>query len=206
MLRKVAQFTSDKLNEKCRDYNSTLHILNGQNLPTLLWKYSAWPVFINFQTPMSKKWWILWWCEEGRAQAATSMRPMGSIRRNSRHSGFSKVRYRMAKATGMLGTTTSQCCGSRMFIPDPGSDFFPSGIPDPKSEFFHPGFRIRIKEFNPKTQTRKNGFLALGNMIRVVHPGSGSWLFTLPGSRGQKAPDPGSGSATLLPVSTVSDS
>ncbi len=53
-----------------------------------------------------------------------------------------------------------------MFIPDPiffhpGSELFPS--------------RIRIKEiiFNPK-----NGFSALGNMIRVVHPGSGSWLFT----------------------------
>ncbi len=30
-------------------------------------------------------------------------------------------------------------------------------------------------------------------MIRVVHPGSGSWFFTHPGSRGQKAPDPGSG-------------
>jgi hypothetical protein len=38
-------------------------------------------------------------------------------------------------------------------------------------------------------------------MIRVVHPGSESLLFTHPGSRiqGSKtAPDPGSGSATLL--------
>ncbi len=25
----------------------------------------------------------------------------------------------------------NQCCGSGMFIPDPGSDFFPSRIPDP---------------------------------------------------------------------------
>ncbi len=32
----------------------------------------------------------------------------------------------------------------------------------------------------------KNCFQALGNMIRVVHPGSGSWFFTHPGSRGQK--------------------
>ncbi len=52
----------------------------------------------------------------------------------------------------------------------PGSEFFPSRIPHPN--FFHPGSRIRIKEFmyfNPK-----NCFQALGNMIRVVHPGSGS--------------------------------
>jgi hypothetical protein len=41
--------------------------------------------------------------------------------------------------------------------------------------------RIRAKErkyFNPK-----NCFLALGNMVRVVHPGSGSWFLTHPGSR-----------------------
>ncbi len=41
-----------------------------------------------------------------------------------------------------------------MFIPDPGSDFFPSRIPDPNC--LHPESRIRIKEFkyfiylNPK--------------------------------------------------------
>ncbi len=43
-----------------------------------------------------------------------------------------------------------KCCGSEMFIPDPGSDFFPSRIPP---NCFHPGSRIRIKEFeyfNPK--------------------------------------------------------
>jgi hypothetical protein len=38
--------------------------------------------------------------------------------------------------------------------------------------FFHPGSRIRIKEF--KYFNPKNCFQALGNMIRVVHPGSGS--------------------------------
>jgi hypothetical protein len=59
-----------------------------------------------------------------------------------------------------------------MFIPDPGSDFFPSRILDL-------GSQIRIK-------TQKNGFKALGNMIRVVHPGSGSLLFTHLGSRSQK--------------------
>ncbi len=38
-----------------------------------------------------------------------------------------------------------QCGGSGMFIPDPGSDFFPSWIPDPNC--LHPGSRILIKEF-----------------------------------------------------------
>ncbi len=49
----------------------------------------------------------------------------------------------------------NQCCGSGMFIPDPGSDFFPSRIPDPNC--LPPGSRIRIKEFkyfNPK-KTKK---------------------------------------------------
>ncbi len=46
--------------------------------------------------------------------------------------------------------TDYQCCGSRMFIPNP--NFSQAWIPDP--DFFHPGSRIRIKEFfqyfNPK--------------------------------------------------------
>ncbi len=53
-----------------------------------------------------------------------------------------------------------QSCGSGMFIPDP--NFFRS--------------RIRIKEFkyfNPIKMVSK----LFGNMIRVVRPGSGSWLF-----------------------------
>jgi hypothetical protein len=43
------------------------------------------------------------------------------------------------KRTAFLSNrTTDQCCGSGMFIPDPGSDFFPSrirtvSIPDPGS-------------------------------------------------------------------------
>jgi hypothetical protein len=60
-----------------------------------------------------------------------------------------------------------KCCGSWMFIPD--------------SKFFHP--RIRIfsildphplpsKKFSILTQN--NGLKALGNMIRVFHPGSES--------------------------------
>jgi hypothetical protein len=74
-----------------------------------------------------------------------------------------------------------------LVFPDPGSDFFPSRI------------RIRIKEF--KFFNPKNGFQALGNMIRVVHFGSLIRILTFYPSRipdpGVKAPDPGSGSATL---------
>jgi hypothetical protein len=56
----------------------------------------------------------------------------------------------------------NQCCGCGMFIPDP--TFF-----HPGSEFFHPG-----SAKNLSILTQKNGFQALGNMIRDVHPGSGS--------------------------------
>ncbi len=52
----------------------------------------------------------------------------------------------------------------------PGSEFFPSRIPD----------------LHQRILTQKLVFYALGNMIRVVHPGSGSWFFTHPGSRDQK--------------------
>ncbi len=67
--------------------------------------------------------------------------------------------------------------GSGMFFPDP--------------TFFHPGSASK----NSSILTKKNGFQALENMIRVVHPGSGCWLFTHPGSRIQgpkrhRIPDP----------------
>jgi hypothetical protein len=58
-------------------------------------------------------------------------------------------------------------------IPDPRSRV--KKIPDPGSESASKNLSI----FNPK-----NGFSALENMIPDVHPGSGSWHFTHPGSRG----------------------
>jgi hypothetical protein len=67
----------------------------------------------------------------------------------------------------------SLCDGILQFsVADPGCL---SRIPDPN--FFHPGSeffpsRTLIKEF--KYFTPKICFYALGNMIRVVHPGSGS--------------------------------
>ncbi len=69
-----------------------------------------------------------------------------------------------------------------MFIPDP--NFFQSWIPDPN--FFRPVPGSASKNLNILTQ--KKWFQALPNMIRAVHPGSGSWFLTHPGSgsRGQK--------------------
>jgi hypothetical protein len=102
--------------------------------------------------------------------------------------------------------------GSEFFpsqIPDPGSQFFPSWIPDPGSEFFSsrildPGSASQNLGILPK----KNGFSALRNMIRVFHPGSGSWIRILnfypsrililyvrsqiQGSKRHWSPDPGS--------------
>ena len=71
-------------------------------------------------------------------------------------------------------------------------------IPNPI--FFHPSLIRASKNF--WILTPKNALKALGNKIRVVHPGSGSRLFTHPGSlildpRVKKATDPGSRSATL---------
>jgi hypothetical protein len=62
-----------------------------------------------------------------------------------------------------------QCCGSGIIIPNPGSEFFhpKSRIPDQKDS----GSAFASKNssiFNPN-----NASLALGNMIRDAHPGSG---------------------------------
>jgi hypothetical protein len=82
-----------------------------------------------------------------------------------------------------------QCCGSGMFIPDPGSDFFPSRI-----RIFHPGSRIRIKEFkyfNPP----KKWFLS----SRKYDPGCSSripdpdpYLLPIQDPGVKRAPGPGS--------------
>ncbi len=92
-------------------------------------------------------------------------------------------------------------------IPDPGSKFFASWIPDPGSEFFpsrilDPGCALK----NLSILTKKNGFSARRNMIRVFDPGSGSriWILTfylsqilildprswIQGSKRHRIPDP----------------
>ncbi len=67
---------------------------------------------------------------------------------------------------------SDQCCGSGMFVPDPGSEF---SIPDPGSKKFR--IRIRIQEF--KYFNPKNRFYACGKIIWDVHPGFG--FFPHPG-------------------------
>jgi hypothetical protein len=107
--------------------------------------------------------------------------------------------------------------GSEFFlaqIPDPGSQLFPSGIPDPGSEFFP----SRILDPGSASQnlgilTKKNGFSAFRNMIRVFHPGTGCQIRILnfypsrilimysrsriQGLKRHRSPDPGSGFETL---------
>ncbi len=76
--------------------------------------------------------------------------------------------------------TSFQCCGSGMFIPNPGFDFFQSRVPDPI--FCHPGSRICIKEFkyfNPKKWFLSSQWSGLF----IPDPDPGSWFFTHPGSR-----------------------
>jgi hypothetical protein len=85
-----------------------------------------------------------------------------------------------------------------MFIPDLGSDFFPSRIPDLNR--FHPGSRFRIKEFkyfNPKIWFLSSRKYDTGCSSQIPDADPDFLLIPDPGSRGQKAPDPGSGSATL---------
>jgi hypothetical protein len=75
-----------------------------------------------------------------------------------------------------------QCCGSRMFIPYPGSKFFPSRIPDPPSK--------NLSILTQKIDSKKKK--ALGNIIRVVHPGSGSGFFyptRIQGSKKHRIPE-----------------
>ncbi len=91
--------------------------------------------------------------------------------------------------------TYFQCCGSGMFIPDLGSDFFPSrirtvSIPDPHQ---------RISILTPKKP--KKWFLSSrkydpGCSSRIPDPDADFQSIPDPGVK--KAPDPGSGSATLI--------
>jgi hypothetical protein len=99
------------------------------------------------------------------------------------------------------------CNNKKISVADPGCL---SRIPDPTFSNPDPRHelspsRIRIKEFIQRILyilTQKNGFLALENMIRVVHSVSRIRMRTFYPSRipvpgVKKAPDPGSGSATL---------
>ncbi len=83
-----------------------------------------------------------------------------------------------------------QCCGSGMFFPDPGSEFFLSRIQGQKDS----RIRIRIEEF---TLSQKIVSKLLEIWSKNIHPGS--WFCNSSRMQGsKKASDPGSGSATLV--------
>ncbi len=93
--------------------------------------------------------------------------------------------------------TKQQCCGSGMFIPDPGSDFFPSRIPDPNC--LHPGSSSKnLSILTPKKSKKMVSKLEkIWSGLFIPDPGSWCWLSPIPdpGSRGQKGtqsriPDP----------------
>ncbi len=88
-----------------------------------------------------------------------------------------------------------QCCGSGMFIPDPGSDFFPSRIPDPNC--LHLGSRILIKEFKNFQKKTKKWFLSSkkydpGCSSRIPDPDTDFLPSRIPDPGVKKAPNPGS--------------
>jgi hypothetical protein len=84
-----------------------------------------------------------------------------------------------------------------MFIPDPGSHFFPSRIPDPNC--LHPGSRILIKEFKYFTPKKpKKWFLSSkkkydpGCSSRIPDPDADFLPSRIPDPGVKKAPNPGS--------------
>ncbi len=81
----------------------------------------------------------------------------------------------------------------------PGSDFFPSRIPDPNC-LLHRGSRIRIKEFkyfNPKKWLLSSRKYDPGCSSRIPDSDADLTPSRIPDPGFKKAPDPGSGSATL---------
>jgi len=72
-----------------------------------------------------------------------------------------------------------QCCRSGMFIPD--LTFFHHGSRIRNVSIPDPGSSKNLSILTPKKL--KKGLKAIKNMIWVVHPGSGCWLSTHPGSR-----------------------
>ncbi len=136
------------------------------------------------------------------------------------------LRFRRQGRQGSCAWIGLQCCGSGMFIPDPGSWFLP--IPDPGSKNrnkregwkkidvipfyvatnFTKLFIILVWSAKEKNlgQFSKNYTIELFTQkivtilskVWVWDPGSGKNLFRIPDLGVKKAPDPGSGSATLV--------
>jgi hypothetical protein len=73
------------------------------------------------------------------------------------HEGLGYIVISLNRKSSLIDMLSSiQCCGSGMFIPDPGSEMF---IPDPGSDFFP----SRIPDLGSASKnlsilTKKNGF------------------------------------------------
>ncbi len=100
---------------------------------------------------------------------------------------------------------TDQCCGSGTFIPDPGSDFFPSrirtvSIPDPGSSSKNWSISTpkKAKKWFFSSKKYDPGCSSRIRMLTFSHPGS-----RIQGSKRHPIPDPGSGSATLVQIRTM---
>jgi hypothetical protein len=76
--------------------------------------------------------------------------------------------YQSPNATNYRTETDDRSPVLRIKDVYPRSDFSHTG-----SEFFHPGSRIRIKEFK---YFNHKWFLSSRKYVRVVYPGSGSWI------------------------------
>jgi hypothetical protein len=118
------------------------------------------------------------------------------------------------KAVNIILKWKYQCCGSGMymFIPDP--DFYPSRISDQKTATKERGEnKFVIVPFFVATKIIKLKIILIrANLQRIIElstqkivkklsgfwdPGSGKNLFRIPDTWFKKAPDPGSGYATL---------
>jgi hypothetical protein len=97
------------------------------------------------------------------------------------------------------------CCGSGIFIPDPGSEFFhpvPGSLLDPGSKRFpdpESGFASASKNLSIFTQKivskiseKLSGMFVPDPDLDFFYPSQ------IPDPGVKKAPDPGSGSATLV--------
>jgi hypothetical protein len=99
--------------------------------------------------------------------------------------------HQLLTATRHLYHSYGQCCGSRMFIPDSGSNFI------------HPRSRIGIKEFKyVPILTQKIVSKLSDDHVFIPDPD----FLPIPDPGVKKAPDPGSGSATLVMDNTAPNS
>ena len=88
-----------------------------------------------------------------------------------------------------------QCCGSGMFIPDPGSDFYPSGSRIRTVSIPDPGSSSKNLSILTPPKKQKKWFLSSKNYdpgcsSRIPDPDADSLPSRIPGSKRYQIPDP----------------